>query len=253
MTVHSLAHSDGALVEITLDRPHVHNALDVATLDAIQDAFEAAHRAGARVIVLKGEGRSFSSGADRLAYPGYGGEDAGQGRVHADIAIGNRVCNTIAHSHAVTIARLQGHVLGGGLALALACDMRLAADDAIMGLPEVELSVPLGWGALYRLNAIVGRVQAMEMLLSPKRVTAHEAKQIGLVNGVAARDELDALVERRTSYMMALDPNALLLTKLQFRALAANAATGNIELFDGQLLLSALRGGAYDQFAAGRR
>lgn len=251
MTVRSVATHDGAVIQIVLDRARVHNALDAPTLDALQAAFDSADRAGARVIVLKGEGRSFSSGADRRAYPGYSGEGAGQGRVHADITIGNRVCRAIAECNAITIARLHGHVLGGGLAIALTCDMRLAARDAVMGMPEVELAVPLGWGALYRLAAIVGRVDAIELLLTSRRLSGDEAAAIRLVNAVVPSDQLDALLDERVSYLVGLDPNALLLTKVQLRALAASATNGNLEAFDGQLLLSALRGGAYDRFATG--
>ncbi|MFT4116083.1 enoyl-CoA hydratase/isomerase family protein [Bradyrhizobium sp.] len=252
MTVESIVKRDGAVVEIVIDRPRVHNALDAATLDALQAAFDGAQRSGARVIVLKGMGRSFSSGADRRAYPGYSGESRGQGATQADITIGNRVCRAIAQCNAITIARLQGHVLGGGLALALACDIRLAANDAVMGLPEVELSVPLGWGALYRLAAIVGRTQAMELLLTPKRLSGAEAAGTGLANAAVESEQLDACIDERVSYLTGLDPNALLLTKLQFRALAAASTIGDIEAFDGQLLLSALRSGAYDRFAANR-
>ena len=248
MSISTIPSHDGALVEIRLDRPRVHNALDGETLDALQRAVEDADRSGARVILLSGEGKSFCSGADRRHYPGYAGEAGGQHLVHAQIGIGNRVCRALAQTNAITLARLHGHVLGGGLALALACDMRLAADDAVLGLPEVELAVPLGWGALYRLSALVGRMQAMEFLLTPRRVSGEEAWRLGLANASAPAQGLDALVETRTAHLLGLDPAALLLTKLQFKALSAREAQGDLETIDGTLLLCALRGGAYASF-----
>jgi enoyl-CoA hydratase/carnithine racemase len=231
-----------SVATLTLDRPRVHNALDAETLDRLEESVLAADRAGARVIVLRGSGPSFCSGADRRNYPGYSrGEDREAVVQHA-IRIGNRVCTALARTVALTVARLHGHVLGGGLALALACDVRLVADEAILGLPEVELAVPLGWGALYRLTAATGSTRAWEMLMGGRRLSGTEAVQWGLCGASVPEAGLDALLEHRIARALSLDARALMLTKAQFRAVAARASLGDLEQVDGPLLLASLTG-----------
>ena len=181
MTVRSVATHDGAVIQIVLDRARVHNALDAPTLDALQAAFDSADRAGARVIVLRGEGRSFSSGADRRAYPGYSGEGAGQGRIHADITIGNRVCRAIAECNAITIARLHGHVLGGGLAIALACDIVYAGTSAsfIQAFSKIGL-IPDSGGTFF-LPRLIGFQRASALTMLGDKVSAAEAVTMGMI------------------------------------------------------------------------
>jgi enoyl-CoA hydratase/carnithine racemase len=229
---------------ITLDRARVHNALDAALLEAIEAGAREADREGARIIVLRGAGPSFCSGADRKNYPGYRSDEDREAFVQHAIQIGNRACSALARTNALTLARLHGHVLGGGLALALACDLRFVASEATLALPEVQLSVPLGWGALYRLISAVGTTRAWEMLIAGRHLGGEESVAWGLCNASVPEAELDALVERRVASILALDSRALMLTKLQFRALAARSTLGDLEQFDGAMLLSALEGRA---------
>ena len=96
----------------------------------------------------------------------------------------------------MTIARLHGHAIGGGLALALACDFRVAADDALLDLPEVDLGVPLTWGATPRLIHEIGAARARELILLCDRVDAERAERDGLVHRVVPAAALDAAVRR---------------------------------------------------------
>jgi enoyl-CoA hydratase/carnithine racemase len=251
MTLSISWNDPSTVATLTLERPRVHNALDGETLDRLEEAVLAADRAGARILVLRGAGPSFCSGADRRNYPGYRREEDREAVIQHAIRIGNRVCGALARTGALTIARLHGHVLGGGLALALACDVRLVADEATLGLPEIELSVPLGWGALYRLVAATGSTRAWEMLIAGRRLTGTEAVQWGLCGESAPETGLDALLDRRIERALSLDPRALMLTKAQFRAVAARASQGDLEQFDGPLLLASLTGpGAGSAFHA---
>jgi enoyl-CoA hydratase/carnithine racemase len=249
MTATLTWNEDRSVATVTLDRARVHNALDAAMLDGIEAHVNAADHDGARVIVLRGAGRSFCSGADRRNYPGYSKDEDREAFVQHAIRIGNRACGALARTRALTIARLHGHVLGGGLALALGCDVRLVAEDANLGLPEVELSVPLGWGALYRLVGMTGATRAWELLIGGRRLNGAEAVDWGLCSASAPESGLDALLERRIAGALALDPRALMLTKMQFRAIAARWSQGDLEQFDGPLLLASLtRPGGTDAF-----
>ncbi|GAP38856.1 enoyl-CoA hydratase/isomerase family protein [Piscinibacter sakaiensis] len=239
----------GQAAAITLARPQARNALDTATLDALTAAFREADAAGARVIVLRGAGPAFCAGADRKAYPGYRLPEQDEAHTQQAIGIGNRVARAILGCNAVTVAQVQGAAIGGGLVLAMACDLRFAADDARLALPELTLGLPLGWGGLQRLVQLVGSTRAWEILASGRALGGQEAAAIGLCTGAAPAEALAARVDEQVERLLAIAPAALLLTKRQFRALAATAALGAIDELDGPLLLGALRQpGAADAF-----
>jgi enoyl-CoA hydratase/carnithine racemase len=153
----------------------------------------------------------------------------------------------------VTIARLHGHVLGGGLALALACDFRLAAAGTRLGLPEVDLGVPLTWGAAPRLIHEIGAARARELLLLCDAIDAERAEQIGLVHRVLAADALDGAVREWAERLAAKPETAVHMTKTQLRAYAQRAVLGDVSESDGDLLLGASRvGAAREAFRGGR-
>ena len=161
---------DGPLLTVWLARPARRNALNGAALGEIEALFTQLQTDFAtRVVVLGGRGPSFCAGADRDDPPGSErmrrSEGASERERRYTAQLGRRACAAIEALEAVTIARLHGHVLGGGLALALACDFRLAAENARLGLPEVDLGVPLTWGATPRLIHEIGAARARELLL----------------------------------------------------------------------------------------
>lgn len=242
-------HGDHAAT-ITLARPQALNALNQALLDDLANAFREADARGVRVIVLRGEGRAFSAGADRKDYPGYRAPEQHEGHTQQAINVGNRVAEAIMGTNAVTVAQVQGHAIGGGLVLAMCCDMRFAADEARLSLPELTLGLPLGWGGLYRLVQLVGTTRAWEILCTGRSLGGQEAVAIGLCSGAAPAAALAAMVDERVTQLLGIAPAALLLSKRQFRAMAATAALGMLSELDGPLLLGALRGpgaaGAFD-------
>jgi enoyl-CoA hydratase/carnithine racemase len=239
----------GPVLHVWLARPERLNALNETALVEIERLFgELQTDFATRVVVLGGRGRSFSAGADRNDPPGSRRMGASSGasereRRHA-AQLGRRACAAIAALEAVTIARLHGHVLGGGLALALACDFRLAAAGASLGLPEVDLGVPLTWGATPRLIHEVGAARARELLLLGDSIDAEHAERIGLVHRVLAPDALDAAVREWAERLAAKPEVAVHMTKTQLRAYAQRAALGDVSESDGDLLLAASRVGA---------
>lgn len=181
---------DGVAV-ITVDRQSALNALNQDVLAELTMAFEIAQTdVEVRALVLTGAGRAFVAGADiselqRLSDPFAGREAA---------LIGQDVMNTLAALPVPTVAAINGFALGGGLELALAADMRVAAPGAKLGLPEVGLGLIPGYGGTQRLPRLIGKGRALELIFTGRHVSAEEALQMGLVNRIAD-DALAAALE----------------------------------------------------------
>ena len=248
---------EGPILRVHLNRPERHNALDTTALEEIAELFGGLQRDfEARVVVLGGRGSSFCAGADRKDPPGasrlVAGSGAGERERRFVSQLGRRACRAIEAAEAVSIARLHGHVVGGGLALALACDFRVAARDALLHVPEVDLGVPLTWGAAPRLIHEVGAARARELLLLCDRIDAERAERWGLVHRVVEPGELDDAVDDWARRLAAKPEVAVHMTKTQLRALAARAALGDVTEADGDLLAGAFRAGvARSSFSAG--
>lgn len=204
----------GAVAIVTLNRPAKRNAMDHATLGLLGDIVEAlGDDDTVRALILTGAGdRAFSAGADLRALDGL--DDAG---ARDWIALGHAVFDAVAGLPKPTIAAINGFALGGGLELALACDIRMAAATAQLGLPEVSLGWLPGWGGLRRLVTLIGPACAHDLVLSARRVEADEALRLGLVSRVlpaaALQDAALELAERIASY----SPEAVALAKRALR------------------------------------
>lgn len=178
--------SENRVAILTLRRPEVLNALDSATHRAIAATIgelELDDEIGA--IVIAAEGRAFCSGSD-LREIGQLSGPAEQAYVALDFSTKNRVATCTKP----VIAAIQGYCMGGGVELAIACDLRIASNDAIFALPEVTLGSLPGSGGLQRLAPLVGQGIAKEWILTGRHVTAEEAYSRGLVNRVVDREEL---------------------------------------------------------------
>jgi enoyl-CoA hydratase len=194
------------LAHVTLDRPKALNALNAATLAELESAFEdLAEDADIRVVLLSGAGgRAFAAGADirELAevVPAEGRAFAlrGQGVFRRIETLGKPV-----------IACIQGFALGGGCELAMACSLRIAADDARLGQPEVKLGVIAGYGGTQRLPRLVGRGAALKLLLTGAIVDAREALRIGLVDEVVPASDLMTRAEALANEIAANAPLAI--------------------------------------------
>ena len=173
--------------EIRLDRPARMNALGVATVAALQQAVSEAVAKRARVLLLRGSGRAFCAGADLKER-----KDMDLGARLAHNAAINDAINMIAGAPCVTIAVLNGLALGGGLEMALACDLRIAAAGISIGLTESRVGAFPGAGGTQRLPRLIGVSRALQMMFSGEPVSSEYALGIGLVNEVVASENLQA-------------------------------------------------------------
>jgi enoyl-CoA hydratase/carnithine racemase len=232
------------VLHVWLNRPEKLNALDTRTLEEIEALFGQLQTDFAiRVVILGGRGRSFCAGADRVNPPGAGSRDAGDRERSYAMQLGARACGAIERVEAITLARIQGHAVGGGALLAASCDFRIASDDATFHIPEVDLGIPLAWGGTPRLIHEIGAARARQMVALCDRVDAATAERWGLVHRVVAADALDDTLNEWADRLVAKPEAALHRTKVQFRAYADRARMGNVSETDGDVLMSALRAG----------
>jgi enoyl-CoA hydratase len=182
-----LLERDGAVAIVTINRPKVLNALNSQTVDELRRAMlELKADASVRAIVLTGAGeKSFVAGADinELAVQTPTG-----GREHA--LTGQHVFDVIENLGKPVVAAINGFALGGGCELAMACTLRIAAETARLGQPEIALGLIPGYAGTQRLARLVGKGRAMEMILTGAPIPADEAQRIGLVTRVVAAAEL---------------------------------------------------------------
>jgi len=236
---------DGPITRVWLNRPERRNALNALALEEIAAAFtELQQRFETPVVILGGRGQSFCAGADRKDPPSTRmskGSGAGARERRYAAQIGRRAVEAIEQLEAITIARIHGHAIGGGLVLALACDLRIAAASAGFHIPEVDLGIPLSWGAAPRLAREIGTARAKELILLCDRFDAATAERYGMLNRVVADGALDAAVDEWAQRLAAKAPAALHMTKTQFRAYARTATLGDATEADGDLLAAAAR------------
>jgi enoyl-CoA hydratase len=177
---------------VTIDRPKVLNALNMATMGELRTLFtQLKGDREIRVVILTGAGeKSFVAGADI-------GELQKNNPVEAKEYThrGQTVLDLIENLGKPVIACINGFALGGGCEIAMACTMRLAAENAKLGQPEVKLGIIPGYGGTQRLSRLVGKGIAMQLLLTGEMITAQEAHRIGLVNEVVAANQLIARAE----------------------------------------------------------
>ena len=240
---------DGPILRVWLARPARRNALDTQTLDEVAALYASLARDfSVRVVVLGGRGPSFCAGADRRDPPGRERLRADSGASERErrwtSQIGLRACRAIEDAEVPTIARIHGHAIGGGAALALACDFRIASDDAVFSIPEVDLGIPLTWGATARLVHEIGAARAREAILLCERFDAARAAAWGVVHRSVPRAELDAVVDDWARRLVAKPEIAVHMTKTQLRAYAARARLGDFSESDGDALQAASRLGA---------
>lgn len=197
---------DGAVRTVTVNRPDKLNALDRATLEALDAAFAAAAAdPDVRVVVLTGAGpKAFVAGADIAEMNGL---SAVQGRDFS--LLGQGLMRRIERMPKPVIGKINGFALGGGLELAMACHLRVAAETARLGQPEINLGLIPGFGGSQRLLRLCGRAAALELCLLGAPITAARAAQLGIVNEVVPAGDLEARVRALASQLASAAPLAL--------------------------------------------
>jgi enoyl-CoA hydratase/carnithine racemase len=201
----------GEITCLTLNRPPV-NALDRRSLDELASVIEEIEAdRGVRVLIITGgiEG-IFCSGGDLKYW-----RQIPDGREVS--RAGRQVFAGIERLPQPTLAAINGHVVGDGLALALSCDFRIVSETASFRLPEVGYGFIPGWGLIQRLVTLVGRAHASELLLSGRKLEPTEARMIGLINEVVAPERLQDRVLRLASQLSARSPAALSAAKCALR------------------------------------
>ena len=203
---HIVVERDGGVGTITINRPKVLNALSTATLDELRRAILALkHDDGVRAVIITGAGdRSFIAGADinELAQQTPIG-----GREHA--IRGQHVLDLIENMGKPVIAAINGYALGGGCELAMACTIRIAADTAKLGQPEINLGIIPGYAGTQRLSRLIGRGRALELLLTGDQITAVDAYRLGLVNRVVTSANLMGEARKLAQALAAKAPIAV--------------------------------------------
>lgn len=210
MTGHVRLEEEDGLAIVTIDRPAALNALNIESLEEFREVLrEVAGRDDLRAVIITGAGdKAFVAGADIREMLPMKPLDT-----RRFASLGHEVTRLLERMEKPVIAAINGYALGGGCELALACDIRIAASTAKMGLPEVGLGIFPGFGGTQRLSRLVGRGKASELIFTGDPVDAETAARIGIVNRVVPADRL--LEEARTMArrMMERGPLALKLAK----------------------------------------
>ena len=235
--------SDGMLGRLTLDRPERLNAMNATMLrELVAAARWFDDRREVRVVIVSGAGRAFCAGADLRQSP------AQEAVAEADRSwldrreaaqYGRRMADAIERLRATTIVRLHGHIVGGGVVLAAACDLRVAAENARFSIPEIELGIPLAWGGIPRLVREIGPAMTKELVMTCRPFTAQEARAMGFVNRVVAPEDLDQQVEQLAAEILAMPSVPVVITKEHVNAVTRAMSAGETAFADGEALLSA--------------
>ena len=194
---------------LRLNQPEKHNAISYSMWVAISDAMQAFRDDDeVRVVVLSGEGgRAFSAGADISEFSTNRSTEA---QIEVYEAAGRAAYDAITNIPKPVIARIEGYCVGGGLAVALCADLRIASDDSRFGIPAARLGLGYSHKSLRPLVDLVGPTNAKEILFTARRFTASEAQRMGLVNQILPRHEIDAFVN---DYALTIAANAPLTVR----------------------------------------
>jgi enoyl-CoA hydratase/carnithine racemase len=232
----------GPLGRLVLNRPERLNAIGATMLQELAEAarwFDI-HRE-LRVVIVSGAGRAFSVGADLRDSPtGTANPDASWLYRREVGQYGLRAADAIEQMHAVTIAQVQGYAVGGGLVLMALCDLRIAADDAVFFIPEIDLGVPLAWGGIPRLVREIGPALTKELVMTCRRFTPAEAKAAGFLNRVVPANQLEREVDELAAQLVAKPSVPVIITKEHVNAVTRAMSAGITSFADGDLLLASI-------------
>ena len=237
----------GAVRHVVMTRAEKRNAMNGDMVLALGEAFrDASMDESVRVVVVRGDGPMFSSGMDLSSLGDLSANPAGLRPFRREVLL---AWNLLEEMTKPTICQIHGACIGGAMELALACDMRVMAEDAVAGLLETRIGLLPDVGGCSRLPAVVGLGVAKELIMTGRVIDGREAHRIGLANRIAPADGLDAAVEALCSELLACAPLAVGLAKRVMDAAAkpALAATLEQEVTSQQLLAGS------EDFAEGTR
>lgn len=200
----------GRVATLTLDRPEVRNALSVEMCDAIVEGLDKVDRTTARVLIIKGAGKVFCSGADLAAVSGSSALDF--------LPAFERMLDALSRHRLPTIASIHGAALGGGFQLASVCDFRLVASDAKIGIPSSKLGILVNFENIERLVLLAGVAVAKEMLMTGRTYSGKEAEAAGLVNHRIPPEHLEAATRQLGAELAQRAPLSVQGTKVSIQA-----------------------------------
>jgi enoyl-CoA hydratase len=198
------------IATITLNRPEALNAFskDVAN-EVLQALEDVRNDENMRVAILTGAGeKAFSAGADIKAMKGMNALKARELSL-----MGERICNALENLEKPVIAAINGYALGGGLEVAMSCDIRIASENARMGQTEINIGLIPGWGGTQRLTRLIGATKAKELVYSGKIIDAKTAEQLGILNIVVPADKFKETVKQFAAELASKAPVALKVAK----------------------------------------
>jgi enoyl-CoA hydratase/carnithine racemase len=228
----------GPIGRLTLNRPEKLNALSPTLLQELALAarwFDS--QPSVRVVLVAGAGRAFCAGFDLNFFGGMDSappsrEDADLGRVMTEQLTGMR---------ALTLAVIQGRCVGGGVVIAAACDLRIAAADALFSIPEIDMGIPLAWGGIPRLVREIGPAMTRELVLDCREFSAAEAQALGFVNRCVPAEKLVEVAEAWASRLAAKAGHLLAVTKRAVNAATEQLLSSASAVADADELLLALK------------
>lgn len=229
----------GSIGRLTLNRPATLNAMNSTMLRELAEAarwFD--NRSDIRVVIVRGAGRAFSAGADLRDTTRNDPDGSWQSR-RAGAQAGARMLDAVEAMKAITIVSVQGYAVGGAVLLMAACDLRVAAEDALFSIPEVELGIPLAWGGIPRLVREIGSAMTKELVITCRRFSPLEAKEMGFINRVVPAAELEQHTAKLAEQIALMPSVPVAITKEHVNAVS-RAIAGSTSYGDGDLLLSAL-------------
>jgi enoyl-CoA hydratase len=238
---------DADVVHMVLDRPKQLNALN----DRIRQVIAATlndliERPDVRLLVLSGEGKSFCSGAD-LKTTSYPKVEGSWSTRRNRTATWQRVLEQMERIPQVTIASMQGHIVGGGALLATACDFRVISENAVLRIPELALGIPNVWNGTPLLAREVGLPTARDWVMTTRKVASAELKQSGWAQRVASDGDLKTTTQTLIDELLAVPPAALAMTRSMTSALGRSAPGMNMGWADADLQQWALTEDEYKE------
>jgi enoyl-CoA hydratase len=229
MPKHFVLSKEGPIATLTFNRPEKRNPPNEEILLELEDMLhQVRDDSQVRVMIFTGSGNTFSAGADLSQIRGISDEQERQ-RIFAQYRkrrgrLVGRVLEVLVNLEPITIAAINGYAVGGGWALVLGCDFKIAVEEAQFWFPEVDLGVPLSGGSTALLAAHVGPTRAKEIIITCRRYTAAELLGMGLLNRVVKSDQLHPVVNELADTLVAKNQTAVMGSKLIVNAITSGKA-----------------------------
>ena len=225
------------LAWLTLSRPQKLNALDRATLEGIAAAAAAVdEQPDVAVAIVSGEGSDFSAGADLRSLADVPADERLRA-IRASAEAGRAAIAAVRQMRAVTIALAHGRVIGGGMVLVAACDLRVVTEDSVFWLPEVDLGIPVGWGGVQIMVDELGPTLARDLVLTCRQIGSNELQRAGFVSRLVAPAQAQDAARELATQIAAKPAGALTRSKQQFLDVLGGGGAGRS---DADLIVAAL-------------